>query len=130
MIMVAVSCGETGGEAPGIATESNCGGVVVGGACWYLAADNESCTTACASHGGYNEATNTYAGTGGSNANCDSVFAGLGVGGGTSQDPGVCNAGYGCHYDVALTQRYRCVNPATTENALITGLQRVCACNE
>ncbi len=52
---------------------SGCGGVLVGGYCWYQSAQMESCAETCASRGGYNEATNTFAGAAGSDANCIAV---------------------------------------------------------
>lgn len=39
-----------------------CAGTRIGGACWYKGAQGASCTTVCATHGGYDPATATYAG--------------------------------------------------------------------
>src|SRR3989338_4032982 len=40
--------------------QGSCGGVSVGGACWYYGLVNQSCDTVCAGHGGYSDATHTY----------------------------------------------------------------------
>lgn len=128
LILLAVSCGENGGDAPGGATESSCAGDVVGGACWYLGLDGESCDQTCAAHGGYNSATLSYAGSGGSLANCEEVADAIGMTIGTASDAG-CFAGFGCIYDVGANDRRRC-STATTSAAATTGVIRACACNE
>lgn len=53
-----------------------CAGKWVAGstACWYDAGGtSNSCTTTCASHGGYHNDTRDFAGSGGTNANCAEV---------------------------------------------------------
>jgi len=53
-----------------------CPGKVVGGYCWWKGPDGLSCANTCASIGmAYDPATATYAGSGGSDANCIAVAA-------------------------------------------------------
>ena len=55
------------------------GGVEVGGFCWFLGEFDESCTDACTAAGlNYDSATHTYAGGGGTSANCRSVMEAVG----------------------------------------------------
>jgi hypothetical protein len=103
---------------------SGCAGASVGGYCWYYGADGDPCTGTCSGHGGYNAATSTYAGSGGSNANCDSVLTALGVATGTVNASSV--DGLGCC--TMSASRYRDVVP-TTEGASWGGARRACACN-
>ena len=54
-------------------------GAAVGGACWYLSNDDESCGDVCGGLGlAYNFATQTYAGNTGTLANCLNVMDALG----------------------------------------------------
>ena len=41
-----------------------CDGIRIGGYCWYLGTNGQSCTTVCSTHGGYNVGTSLYAGSG------------------------------------------------------------------
>jgi len=104
------------------ASPAACGGALVGGFCWYLS-NADSCTNTCASNGGYNEATKTYAGSSGSNANCKAVLDALG-----GSDPTVgSTSSYanGCHnYNGSY---YR--DTSTTTANSNTGADRACACN-
>lgn len=113
-----------------------CSGKSVGGFCWYAATSvSQSCTTVCASHGGYNSGTLSYVGSGGSNANCAAVVAALTgttpspAGGGNgigSQPMGCVYAPYISGYSWAL----RFFQVPTTEGATGSGGDmRVCACN-
>ncbi len=129
LVLLAVSCGEDGGNAPGTATESNCAGEVVGGACWYLGADGDSCDDACANHGGYNSATLTYAGSEGTNANCIAVMGALGVTSGVFDTAGCFGGHSGCVY-TAEGDIYRCIDPDTVSSGGGVGNSRACACNE
>ncbi len=134
------SCGQTGGSAPNPndsnstpssgSTNLTCGsgGVAVGGVCWYYAADNESCTSACSSHGGYNSATLTYAGSAGTAANCLAVMNALGVPGGAITSQG-CGVAVGCMYDAPTPGRFLCTSPATNAGDAYVGGRRACACN-
>ena len=103
-----------------------CAGQLVGGYCWYQGANGESCTAACAGHGGYNDATRTYAGSAGSNANCQAVIDALGVPGTAVTTDNSCGIGVGCYDTGGL---YRCTKTTTDPNSSSTGLYRMCACN-
>jgi hypothetical protein len=52
-------------------------GYMYDGLCWLLSATNQSCDNACASNGGANIATVTVAGSGGTDAACQTVGANL-----------------------------------------------------
>jgi hypothetical protein len=107
---------------------AGCAGKIVGGYCWYLGASARSCEQVCASRGGANAATITYAGTGGTNAQCNSVLTALGVPGTMTGDAGTCHAALGC--GLLFGVRGRCVNaPTTTAAWYFIGNQRACACN-
>ncbi len=86
------------------------GGVIVGGYCWYLGAYEQSCTDVCAGVGKTVDITGTkdYAGSGGTDANCQSVASGFGINVGSTynnedvgEDSSSCssfaiNGGIGC----------------------------------
>lgn len=60
------------------AVDCDAPGVLVGGHCWYQSGDGESCDDACTAAGKtYDPATASYAGSGGTDANCSSVLAAL-----------------------------------------------------
>lgn len=112
------------------------GGVKVGGFCWYLGGVAQSCATVCstAARGGYNSATQTYAGNSPSSNknNCNAIFDALGVAG-TSTSTSNCTAGgvfdgLGCA-KLQSTGRAWCSLTAATSGASETSTQRVCACN-
>jgi hypothetical protein len=109
-----------------IVVEAGCAGDLVGGYCWYLGGSGDSCTTVCSSHGGYNAATASYAGSSGSNANCQAVAAAVSPG----TWLGECSSpdGSGCGKDM-FGKVCRETNYATTSDATVTG-NRFCACNQ
>lgn len=123
-----VSCGETGGNAPGV---GSCEGAKVGGYCWYLGADGADCDSTCLNHGGYNNATLTYAAVNNSQANCLAVLNAISapgtslLGGGNS----TCT-GTGCYYYGGASGRIHCTSPAATSSATLALAERACACNE
>jgi hypothetical protein len=108
-----------------------CPGVEVGGACWFLAGNFEDCNTTCVGAGlSYDEATRTYAGSDGTDEQCEEVLDALG----TPADPFVGNAGFcvdgamGCFHDSFETERTRCDQLPTTAFAAVGDAQRACAC--
>jgi len=102
-----------------------CGGQSVGGACWYLAADGESCTTACAARGGTTAATLNYAGSAGSKPNCEAVMAAFGVVTETLIYP-IDSQGLGCRsYSGGYVWA---ASPPTVDAAAVAAQRRVCAC--
>lgn len=110
---------------------ATCAGARVGGHCWYLGANETwSCTRVCAGHGGYGEGTRTYAGSGGTNANCDDVLDALGVAyRGVSTLTG-SGAGVGCFFMATADVRYRVGDTPTNPDATYILSRRACACNE
>nr|WP_281721901.1 hypothetical protein [Nitrosomonas nitrosa] len=105
-----------------------CAGKVVGTYCWYLGAPNQSCTTVCSTHGGYNEATRTYAGDTGTLNNCRDVLDALGATTWNMQDWTDIIQGLGCHVNSNVNPR-RITNKATSEGAAQMYDSRACACN-
>ncbi|MCB0376940.1 MAG: hypothetical protein KDD33_00480 [Bdellovibrionales bacterium] len=105
-----------------------CAGTLYGGYCWYHGSSNQSCTTVCSTHGGYNSATLTYAGSSGSNTNCQNVMNAMGADGSTvfSSNWGL---GLGCFNSTdASGTRYR-DSAATTAAGQSAAALRACACN-
>jgi len=107
-------------------TDTTCDGSVVGGYCWYLGAMGADCAATCASHGGYDEATRTYAGSDGTNEACTDVLDALAIGSGTANDWSMGLTGMGCISNG--TNRLR-VTTATTDSASDVSWARACACN-
>ena len=103
-------------------------GVEVGGACWFLGAQGDSCTEACAAVGlAYDDATLTYAGSEGTYENCAAVVTQLGLG------PTTLGAGWpgaGCTAEVTATTLtpFWVGSPPTTPEAAGSTLRRICAC--
>lgn len=120
------------------------GAAIVGGNCWYFGANNQSCDTVCSTHGGYNSATESFAGSGGSDGNCVAVLDALG-----QTQPGCTGTvnrtglavGCGMDFETAdscptggSTRNYiRYTSPATNSSASSAGvslfIRRACACN-
>jgi hypothetical protein len=104
--------------------------VEVAGACWYQAPDT-SCGAICNFVGlRYSEATRTFAGSDGTEANCDAVLAAFGGGGGATDADceSVGLSGLGCFVGTEFPLTARCVVPPTTAAASETGAIRACAC--
>jgi hypothetical protein len=105
-------------------------GVEVGGACWFLGALGQSCSAVCADVAlVYDEATATFAGSGGSDSNCGAVLNALSAPGNiVSQFVCDTDASIGCHVEPDnLLLRIRCTRP-TLPDAFVSGTQRACAC--
>jgi len=105
-----------------------CTGAAVGGVCWYLGGEERSCDDACAGHGAYNEATRSFAGSSGSNANCDAVLDALGVGGARTSTLPASGAGVGCVFMAMTDVRYRVTDAPTVAEATYLVSSRACAC--
>jgi hypothetical protein len=114
-----------GGDGDG---DGSCGGVKVGGYCWYLGGTWIPCSSLCADHGGYNEATRTYAGSSGTDQNCWDVLTALGAPAATSRFQTDERAD-GCSYGESSEGVFwwRSVLPTTAEER---SNHRACACNE
>jgi cysteine-rich repeat protein len=134
---------EDGNTVNGDGCDANCqeefdcateGGVSVAGACWFLGADAASCSATCDGEGlVYDAATETVAGSGGSDATCGTVLTTLGFVGGTPTGA-ACASGLGCFADpftpgVPVGTARRCTAPTTdAESAAAAGDRRACAC--
>lgn len=112
-------------------TEAGCGGVMVGGYCWYMGAANASCTSTCAAHGGSDDSgTINYAGSGGSNAGCSAVaVAILGESGVTQVTTGTWHHGCVAYKMGASWWIMRYTSGTTTAAASSSSEQRFCSCN-
>lgn len=110
-----------------------CDGTSVLGACWYLTADNGACSTFCASHGAFDEATVTVAGSGGTSETCESVLTALGHPGNVLDSPTTLPeyAHLGCVVQSAGGMgRFRYNAYVTWDTAHHAGYLRACACTE
>jgi hypothetical protein len=108
---------------------SGCGGASVGGYCWYFGSYGDSCDDVCSDHGGTSTAgTVSYAGSSGSNANCQAVAAAVSAG----TWLGDCSDmyGIGCAKD-GNGKICREITNATTNGAAASGLnRRFCSCTQ
>ncbi|MCB0376941.1 MAG: hypothetical protein KDD33_00485 [Bdellovibrionales bacterium] len=121
-----VYCAGAGGLKQ-FSEKATCGGILVGGYCWYYGSNNQSCTTVCSTHGGYNSGTLSYAGSDGLLANCQNVLNALGAGTGSTTG---LNWGMnlGCFVIPDTNARYRDTSATTAGGAYSIG-NRACACN-
>jgi hypothetical protein len=121
----------SGGVLSGSYTNEYCtpsSGVSLGGYCWYASSPGASCDSACSTHGGCNlTGTSNYAGSGGSNANCQAVLNALGLGSGSVSNP-FFSQPRGCWSSSSSNSRFRDTS-STTCAATSSSAQRACACN-
>lgn len=97
-----------------------------GGSCWLLGAAGDDCTETCAAENMvYDAATETYAGSSGTDEQCGAVLDSLGAPAGPVQ-PLLCMNEIGCYYHAGFG-RFRCTNPGTESDAFVDG-ERACAC--
>jgi hypothetical protein len=102
------------------------GGQLLGGACWFVGAEGDTCTEVCASHElRYDSATRTYAGSDGSDANCTAVLNALGISGSTTG--AVWGVGLGCFVEYSGFRRD--YGSPTTADASHEDFRRACACH-
>jgi hypothetical protein len=113
-----------GESAAEVEKPASCDGLEHADACWYLGAAGQSCTAVCEGHGGYNEATNIYTGSGGNLAQCREVLDGLKAAYFQSQN--TASGAYGCSIYATTATRWTF---ATTADASLPVIQRACACN-
>lgn len=106
-----------------------CAGAEVAGACWYLGAEDASCEDVCGAHGGFDPATQTFAGSDGTDLQCSEVLESLGAPGGTVTPLSGSGIGVGCVVD-HLGARYRVSDVPTTADATYSLARRACACAE
>jgi len=98
-----------------------------GGFCWLLGATGANCTDTCAAQGMiYDPATETYAGSGGTDQACNDVLDSLSVPAGPLASFACAISTVACYYDVFFG-RSRCTNVGVEGDAYVDG-QRACAC--
>jgi len=127
-------------DAPVAPEVESCDGTSVGGACWYYGDIGDSCEVVCASHGGYDETTRTYAGSAGTDSQCIQVLEALGTLSDADEQLTTYteDQGLGCHvWVIALgtegtrAQWYRSLTPTTPEAASADPwIRRACACQQ
>ncbi|MDJ0766559.1 MAG: hypothetical protein QNJ97_26530 [Myxococcota bacterium] len=111
-------------------TVATCGGLEVDEFCWYFGQAGLSCDTVCADHGGYHEATRTYAGSNGTNAQCNDLLTAFGAASTFTTD-GTFEEGEGQGLGCAEwdnSQRWRTIDPPTDSGGSSSAYRRVCAC--
>jgi len=105
-------------------------GAIVGGFCWFKAADGANCDATCTAAGRvYSDATRDYAGSNGTDANCGAVAAALGP---VAIGPTAAgsDAGYGC-IDLDANGNggiFRVTSPVTDSTSAHDPGYRFCAC--
>lgn len=107
----------------------HCNSQVVGDFCWHMGAVGESCTTVCGNVSLTLDLTNTtsYAGSGGSNANCEAIMDAHAMPDDDTTD--TVNNACGCQYKTnGSTQRLRGTQ-ATTAACSNANWQRACICD-
>lgn len=115
---------------------AQCGGVRVGGYCWYFGAKGQSCDEVCAAHGGYHDATRFYAGSTGSNSQCTAVLNTLNAPAGLPNLQTDDISAAGCCYLDYPNQEYQPPDVrvrylmATTATAKAGHISRACACKQ
>lgn len=104
------------------------GSVMVGAGTWCLADASISCDAACTSLSKTCDAeTINYAGSSGTDANCEAVLQALGIPGAlTNPSDESCPSGLGCF--VSGTSTYRCASPNTGCGSASFLTKRACAC--
>jgi hypothetical protein len=120
--------GTTTDEGEGDGGSLSCAGAVAGDHCWYLGAEQESCEETCAAHGGFDAATLSFAGSGGTDEHCADVLDALDAAGSSVYPLMGIGAGIGC---ASLSSaRYRVADETTTADATYVLARRACACAE
>jgi hypothetical protein len=102
--------------------------VSVGGSCWFLGPFGESCDDTCANGGNlYDDATEIYAGSSGTDLHCANVLAALGQPGLVVDDPFGPGNGLGCFVNL---EGYNARETSVTTSAGASGpfVARACAC--
>jgi hypothetical protein len=113
---------------------AGCPGAVVGGACWLLGAAQDNCDQTCTDAGRvYDAATETFAGSSGTDTNCMRVLDATGASSSSGFDTDTEACGFfptiGCIYDDFVGSRVRCDSVATTSTAGGDEfVVRACAC--
>src|SRR5262245_59540823 len=109
-------------------------GQPVGNFCWFLGARGADCDATCAAQGMvYDGATATYAGSAGTNANCEAVLTALGHPGSVVNAAPGGSGGLGCYWFTVCIFTcgevgVRDIGETTTSGASFEPAERACAC--
>lgn len=140
------TCGSLGAGSGTLACSGSCtldatgcfdcaalGGAEAGGSCWFLSPAGSSCSAACSAAGlSYDDATRTYAGSDGTNSQCDEVLTALTFVGGLPSSDSSCVVGVGCSTLInpfpTPPDAVRCTSPATDAGSSAPAVVRACAC--
>lgn len=106
-----------------------CPGFEDAGVCWVLSGPEGDCLDACSdAMRSYSTLTESYAGSGGSNAACTAILNALGYPGGAGAV--TCAAGVGCGHlnSFPFDENRRCTSPPTASGSTLTDFDRACGC--
>ncbi len=104
------------------------GGKSAAGACWFIGPRDASCSATCGAAGlVFDPATVTYAGSGGTSANCRALMELWNPGSPNNTLLGGGNPGTGCNSAALDRFHYENSSPTLAETSSV-GLSRVCAC--
>jgi hypothetical protein len=115
--------------------EPECASLSFRGSCWYVAAQGQSCTAACATRGGFSPASLAVVGSpaqGGSLEACDAILQAFGAPAGVVnegfRDDGL---GFGCHLfidDDDTATAWWLTEPDLTPDVSEANVRMVCGC--
>lgn len=115
-------------------TEEGCEGEVYGGICWYLGGAGESCTEACATHGGVDPESTAYVGTraqGGSADACAAILDLLGYDDAVESGNRADGVGAGCYlFGTDEVVAWWQSAPSFSPNASLALASLACGCAE
>lgn len=109
-----------------------CAGTTFGGVCWYLGAEGESCSQACMSHGGFDEAALAQIGAvaqGGSLEQCDAILTAL-TGEQNTTTQGTNIVGVGCHLFGESQDRWWLESPDFSPDSVLDSARLACGCRQ
>lgn len=111
-----------------ITNSGTCAGVQVGGYCWYLSAVDQSCDTVCTSRGATAVSYDSYAGSSGTDENCNATLQALGIASNDQLNSINCTSGWGCYANATGMGKNRCRNMAFVSNISSPIARLACAC--
>jgi len=123
-----------GSMGSGGSVAAGCAGEKLGGVCWYLSDLNQSCSQACANHGGVASSATSYVGVdsqGGSLLKCSLVLALLGVREAPNEGNRTDGVGLGCHVFPQATrgeQSFWLSSPEFSPTARLRNASIACGC--
>lgn len=127
----AVSASSDGGVSDAGSVAGACAGQAVLGVCWYLGAEDTSCTDECGSHGGTDSRAMSVVGTsaqGGSEQSCAEVLTALGRPGAVGTGMRADDVGLGCHVWSDGARWWLASRPGFDVDAHGPGVRLACGC--